>query len=72
MRHRHSTSDLLQDAGFLCSNIILRLGRQALPRLQPLHLKAALGGLERQCLLVPLELHPVDGGLLHRPKGHVA
>ena len=64
--------DLFLDSGLPRANIILRQGNLALPCLQPLQLKAGLGGLERQRLLAPLELRPVDGGLLHRPKGHVA
>ena len=56
MRHRHSTSDLLQDAGFLCSNIILRLRHQALPRLQTLVLAGLFGGFQCQRLLTLLEL----------------
>ena len=56
MRHRHSTSDLLQDAGFLCSNIIPLLRHQALPRLQALVLTGTFGGFQRQRLLTLLEL----------------
>ena len=64
-RHRHPTSDLLQDTGFPCSDIILRLRHQALPHLQMLVLAGTFGGFQRQRLLALLELCRVARGHLH-------
>ena len=63
--HRHPTSDLLQDTGFPCSDIILRLRHQALPCLQMLMTACSFGGCQRQRLLTVLELCWVARGHLH-------
>ena len=55
-RHCHPTSDLLQDTSFPCSDIILCMRHQALPRLQTLVPVGTLGGFQRQRLLTLLEL----------------
>ena len=67
----HTTVNLLLDSGFPRSDIILCLSHQVLPHLQPLEVKGALSGLQRQRLLTLLELRLVDGSPLQRHKGHL-
>ena len=72
MSFRRAAVDLFLDTGFPRADVILRMGYQVLPRLQPLEVKVALGGLERQRLPALLKLRLVDESLLQRHKGRLA
>ena len=52
----HTAVDLLLDSSLARTDIVLCLGNLALPRLQPIKIKIALGGLQRQRFLTPAEL----------------
>ena len=69
---RHAAVDLFLDSDLPRANIVLRLGNLALPRLQPFKIEVALGSLQCQRFLTPLEFLPFGRCPFQQRKGSSA